>query len=455
MDLLAIVKNVMDPLIGQDRSVVAAVSGGMDSMALLDVLLKLGVRIVAAHVHHGIRAHADDDERFVRKYCAQRGIAYRLSRVDVPAYAAHNKLGIEEAARILRHEALGRVMQQTEASRIALAHHLNDQCETIVFHFLRGSGLRGLCGMEQDDGVCIRPLLRISRQDIERYCTQHGIPFVQDETNDDPAYTRNRIRHVLLPGLETYNANLAATLSRNADVLRCEDDYLEQQAGELLRKAGCAEQDAYKLCYSTLGCAHTALARRVIRLCLRELGGLKDITAGHVDDVLSLRNGKLSLPNGIRAQSSGGYLWLGRQQPNPAEETRLILGGTTELARGRIIATYQAEAVIAKDASSLQQCFSADFPQAVVRVRRDGDYIRPLGMQGRKKLSDYLIDKKIPQWEKDALLCVCAGSEVLWVVGVGISQSVKYEGEQALVLRYEEGPVYAHTQQETNLPCGQ
>lgn len=225
-------------LIRPGDGVVVGLSGGPDSVFLLYALhtlqARMGFTLRAVHVHHGIRgAEADRDEAFSQKLCVKLDIPFQAVHVAAPAYAAQHGLSLEEAARILRYEALEAARQQlgqTRAAWIAVAHHLDDQAETVLHNLVRGAGLRGLAGMENRRNHVIRPLLSIKREDILKWLKQYDIPYVTDSTNADPHYTRNRIRSTVLPELREINPEASAHIAHSAALLREADAYFHALA---------------------------------------------------------------------------------------------------------------------------------------------------------------------------------------------------------------------------------
>ena len=225
-------------LIRPGDGVVVGLSGGPDSVFLLYALYtlqgRMGFTLRAVHVHHGIRgAEADRDEAFSEKLCAKLDIPFQAVHVAAPAYAAQHGLSLEEAARILRYEALEAARQQlgqTRAAWIAVAHHLDDQAETVLHNLVRGAGLRGLAGMENRRNHVIRPLLSIKREDILKWLKQYDIPYVTDSTNADLHYTRNRIRSTVLPELREINPEASAHIAHSAALLREADAYFHALA---------------------------------------------------------------------------------------------------------------------------------------------------------------------------------------------------------------------------------
>ena len=220
--------------IEHDQFLLVGVSGGMDSMCLLHLLYKNGYSIVAAHFDHSLRDNSSDDARFVQNMCDLWGIPFELKRMDVKKYCTENGQNIEEGARNLRYEFLFDTAKNKGASAVLVAHHADDQVETVLMHFIRGAGLSGLKGMkytsylEQFSKIIpiIRPLLDVSRKQIELYCEENQIPFIEDKTNTDVTFFRNRLRHELIPEMETYNPRFRETLIRTTHSLQADHDLI-------------------------------------------------------------------------------------------------------------------------------------------------------------------------------------------------------------------------------------
>ena len=268
-------------------TVLCAVSGGADSMCLLVWLLELGAKygctVAAAHYNHGLRgAQADADEAFVRSWCAGRGVPFYAGRGDVAAAAKEHGWSIEEAGRNLRYAFLSETAEQIGALRVATAHNRGDNAETVLLNLIRGTGLTGLSGIAPVRGIFVRPLLDTPRQEIEAYLAEHGIPHVEDRTNTDPAHTRNRIRHEVLPLLRQLNPRVEETLAQTAGVLRQEDAYLRAAAERVCRQVERRGESA-ALERKALLELPAALQGRVVRSMLDLLQvSKKDIGARHI-----------------------------------------------------------------------------------------------------------------------------------------------------------------------------
>ena len=302
-----------------------AVSGGRDSMALLCFLQAVaseeGFLLRAAHYNHHLRPTADRDERFVRAFCRERRIPLTCGGGDVRSWAQAHSASPEDAARTLRYRFLEEAAEAAGAVRIATAHHVQDNAETVLLHLLRGSGLRGLGGIPPVRGRIVRPFLETDRRDIEAYVARRGIPYVEDETNADPAYTRNRLRLEVMPLLEAIAPGCTARIAGAAGILREEEAYLEARCAPLVPPA---EEDRVILPASALNTQDITLRRRLVRAMARQLGG--ELTAAQTDAVLALGSGgAMDLPGGLRAFRQPHRLTI-RRLPKRPEPLVLRMG---------------------------------------------------------------------------------------------------------------------------------
>ena len=299
-----------------------AVSGGRDSVCLLHYLAAIapqrGFTVAAGHLNHQMRPEARRDEDFVRELCRTLGVAFYTEAAPVYETAARWGLGVEETGRRLRYEFLFRTADAIGADRIATAHHAQDQAETVLLNLLRGTGPEGLGGIPPVRGRIVRPLLQTSRAEIEDYLQENGLSHVEDSTNEDTHYARNRLRRELWPRLETINPALTKAIGRTAEILRRENGYLDTLAAEYLPPSGTAVETARLLS------APEALRSRVMRLLLeRTPTGKKDVGAAHIQALLALAEsgGLLALPGGLRAVCRDGWLRLTVRQEPPPEMT--------------------------------------------------------------------------------------------------------------------------------------
>lgn len=423
------------------RNVVIALSGGADSVCLAHIMKRLsdeagGFEITAVHVHHGIRgAEADRDAEFCKKLCSGLGIGLKEIRRDVPAYAREQKLGSEEAGRRLRYEALRGEALNLSCAKIAVAHHMNDQAETVVFNMCRGSGIRGMRGMLPENDRIIRPLLCCTREEIEEYLRERDWRFCTDSTNGEDSYARNRIRHKVLPFLEeNINVRAVRNIAAMADRMARAEAYLEKQTDKGYEKAAAYTGDGILL--KNLEAEEPYIAGRIIRRALGELAsGLKDIGEIHVDAVATLINAKsgkrADVSRGIEARREPGGIFLRRNKDGerfapieislPCGVIDCGSGGSFEFS----VEDWNKEEKISN--SIYTKCFDYDKIKfgLWLRTREDGDYLTIDALGHHKKLNQYYIDEKIPGYMRDGTLLLADGHSIMWVVGGRISEEYK------------------------------
>jgi tRNA(Ile)-lysidine synthase len=321
-------------LFGAGDQLVVAVSGGADSTALACVLAELapalGARLVGlAHLNHQLRAAADTDEAFCRDLAARLDLAFDSRRVDVAAEARARKTSIEDAARTVRYLFLSEVAAARGATRVAVGHTRNDQAETVLLRLARGSGPTGLAGIYPRAGQVVRPLLDVRRRDVEGWLRARGQSWREDESNQDRAFPRNKVRHELLPGLvETFGDGVVDVLARQAAVSRDDAEWFELVATETAVRLVSAEETSLTVASAALAALHPAIARRVVLATLRRTAGMGNGSGGafvgfdHVEAVLALgrcRSGAVDLP-GQRVEIVKGQLRFVPRAPDPSRQ---------------------------------------------------------------------------------------------------------------------------------------
>ena len=391
-------------------TVLCAVSGGADSVCLLHWLYaqreSRKLRLVAAHYNHQLRgAQSDRDERFVRDLVATLpGVELVVGRGDVDMYAAQNKLGIEEAARDLRYAFLEQTAQATRADVIATAHNANDNAESFFLNLLRGCGLNGLCAIPPRRGHIVRPLLTTPRREIEAYLTAHGLPHVEDGSNADQRYTRNRLRARLMPLLEQLFPAFLDHMTQTVTRLREDEAYLAQQTLEQFPSSRSADGGLW-VDAAAVAALPAPLAIRGIRSLWEQLSGDRRCTAAHLQAVLDLcrsrePSARCHLPGGVTARRVYGQLVL-MPQGEPAPY-RLSVSSIT----------YQGQP------QAPFAFYLASPSRPVPRSRRTGDRLTRPGRPG-KTVKKLMIDEKIPRHLRDALPVLECDGRIAAVVGLG------------------------------------
>ena len=415
-----------------DASLVVAASGGVDSTVLLDVLDGLGYRLHVAHLDHALRSDSATDSRFVVAEAKRRGLPCSVERRDVGAYARTEGLSLEEAGRQQRYAFLDQVADRVGAEFIALGHHADDQAETVILRLLRGSGATGLGGMAiAREGRYLRPLLRVRRAEIEEYARQRSLRYREDPSNRDSRFLRNRVRGELMPLLKSYNPNIAEVLNRTAALLKAEDDLLAELTQEALDTVICERyNDKVALDSTRLLTYHIAVQRRVLRAALQGLGPFDFARVEQVRSWIGTGDKRLRvLGAGLKGQGCGTRYILRRGQRPPVARGFDIPGALVLREHGVKIRVQvvSSEHFDKTQLGGAQVALDADRLGARVQVRslRPGDRFQPLGMEGHKKLSDFLIDAKWPKISRDEVLVLTRGEEIAWVAPLRSSHAFK------------------------------
>ena len=387
-------------------------SGGADSTALLCLLLdaqpRTGFRVFAVHVNHGLRGdESDADEAFVRAFCTQHEVPLQVFRLSLSPGTGENE------AREARYACFREAAQQTGADAIALAHHRDDQAETLLLHLMRGSGLDGLGGMRAvsvtDWGMILRPLLSASRESLVKYLQNIGQSWREDSSNHGMRYLRNQVRHELLPDMERMIPGVSERLAHTAESIQEELRFLDMAAQAYLPSGNWPLFLSQTVCNSI----PEALLSRVLRTWWKQAAGFR-----YSEHALSMEQTKrfsglvrsapgsiCNLPEDWRAYRGWQGIHLLPPYPCPVPEKPVLVPSTDRSGNG--------------DGKRYQRIAQNLYAKAVVRTRNAGDWIRPFGMQGRKPIREYLSEHHIDRPFRDWIPMLCCGSEVLWVCGVG------------------------------------
>jgi tRNA(Ile)-lysidine synthase len=437
------------------EGVLVCVSGGPDSMALLQSLWELSrewnLSLTAAYLDHGLRPEAEAEKAFVREAAFSRGLSFVSERADVRGLARKNRLPLQEAARNARYDFFLRAAAGFTAEKIALGHTADDQAESVLMRLLRGSGTRGLAGIPpKRNGRIIRPLLEVRREEVEGYLRERNVPFCDDVSNRSLHYLRNRVRRELMPFLETYNPRIRRILSATGEQFRLEEDFWQDLVRErfpaLLRGRGEAglRLDMGKLCEAPLPLRLRFFRRAVETL----LGHLRGFSFRHIQAVENLRrnpgpNKKISLPGGLVVARRYDELFFSRGGEEgaafayPVDGPGVLripeIGGEIRLAlreRG------EKEVFPDDPAAALLDGDRIRFP-LLVRSFRPGDRFQPLGMPGRKKIKDFFIDLKIPADRRRKVPLLIFEEEIVWVAGLRPDHRFRLKPETRRVLEAE------------------
>ncbi len=445
-------------LLEKGDHVIVGVSGGPDSICLLYVLFDLKdeyqLDLSVVHINHMLRGKdADEDETYVKELCSKEGIPFYSYKINVREMGKRMSTGEEEAGRKARYDAFLEILKKTNADKIAIAQNMNDQAETLLMRLVRGSGLDGLAGIDyKRDGIIIRPLLDISREEIEQYCKDNNLKPRTDKTNLKAIYTRNKIRLELIPYLEdNFNSRIISNLWKTAKILKEDKDFIYSFVNEAYKKCCIQKIDKevhiQKEKYEKL---HPAVKKRVILKAIGDLGVHQDIGTIHLESVLHIidenkTSAGLDLPYDIRVEVGYENIVITR---NKAEKS--FQGFCYKLEWGNNIQIKELSASLYWEiaANSGQEISKNDYIKffdydkfkapLVVRTRKSGDRFSPLGMAGSKKLKDFYIDEKIPRKQREKIPLVCCGSDVAWIIGYRVSDRFKIDDttRRILILKY-------------------
>ena len=447
-------------MIDRFDKIVIGVSGGHDSMTLLYVLeslkKELEFEIVVAHINHGIRGdESDGDEQYVKTISEQLELPFYSCKVNMDEYAKQHKMTSEESGREIRYDFFRKILKSVGGTKIAVAHNKNDQAETLIMRFMRGTGIDGLRGMEFKTKNIIRPLLEVERNDIEKYCEELSLSPRIDRTNAMPIYGRNKVRLELIPYIEeTFNSGIINTLSRTSEIMKKDSDFLMNYSNEkYLEVLKGSNPSSVVLDIKKMSTLHEAIKTRVIRHGIESLNSnLKGIEKKHIEDILKLINmdktgKKINITNNIIVKISYGDLVLEKNTniEKLSFSYKLEVGSTKSIdeLNSKIKArVYFLGSTNIDFNNNLVKCFDYDNikSEIYVRNRRNGDKFTPFGMNGSKKLKDFFIDEKIPKEVRNQVPLVLDGEDIIWVVGHRISEKYKVSSntKNVLVLEYIE-----------------
>ncbi|WP_206459936.1 tRNA lysidine(34) synthetase TilS [Anaerovorax sp. IOR16] len=486
MEVIQKVKNTIKEheLIREGTRVVVGFSGGPDSLCLLSVLQEIKkeffIQIFAVHVNHQLRGEAADrDQAFVERVCASMQIPCKVVSCDVGELAKKEGLSTEDAGRRVRYQAFFEEKKRIEEELkrqnslddvvIAVAQNQNDQAETIIMRIMRGTGLDGLIGIEykRKDGV-IRPLLDVSREEIEQYCNENHLNPCIDHTNLQTVYTRNRIRLELIPYMEQYfNQNVIGALTRLSKIVSEDASYLNDEAKKAWNYCQLQSCKGDKIDMQTeltfvdlkrLQQQPAALRKRILLLMLKEKGLFQNVSAVHLEHADHLiqtgsQPSTAEFPNGYRLRIAYDKVGIVYEEnfilKNKKNDKTIYMD--KQIQENALNGELKEKLVKWEDVPNLKKmeknkrAFDYNAVKAtgmplVLRTRKPGDFLRPFGMKGTKKLQNYFVDRKIPKELRDKIPLVACGSEILWIIGEATNENYKVteKSEVILLLEYDE-----------------
>ena len=452
-----------DCRVQESDRILAGVSGGIDSVFLLTMLHEIGQPVTAAVFDHGLRPEAAEESDFVERFCSEHSVPCVRGKADVRSYAEEKSMGIEAAARELRYQFLFRAAAEDDFRAVATAHHENDQAETVLMHILRGTGIDGLCGMrpygflkEYSETIpLIRPLLNISRKEIEKYAAENGMPYREDRSNFDTAYLRNRIRQDLIPKLEAdYNPQIVDSLCRLARSAAADKEILDGTCEDAIRYASFFRFDkGCEWSRKTFGSYSVGLRYRMLRELFSRMGAdLSEIGFQHLivaDRIFTegRYNHTISLLKGIWLRCEGDKAMILTSPDVPQWRYPQLSQGWTLYCETRHIqpkdlpdwvdtAKKHPEWAV-MDANQV-----ADYPN--LRRIRPGERFEPYGMGGAsQKLSDFLVNNKIPVQYRDDLVVAADAGGIVWIPGYRVSNRCALSSgtRRIMILKLKKDPM--------------
>lgn len=479
-------------MISKEDYVIAGVSGGADSVCLFFTLLalksELGAGFTVVHVNHGLRGDAaDHDEAFVRQLCEKYAVPLEVLHVHLESIAKKRKQSVEEAGRMVRREAFEEACRKYHGTRIALAHHQNDNAETLLWNLARGTGLPGMGGIRPVNGRYIRPLLCMSRNEIEQFLRERNLSFCTDETNEDTTYTRNRLRHEVIPVLEKeVNTQAVRHMNEAMEQVWEIQDYMQAQSEEAFEKYTKISPEPPKSCLIDKEIQKKypdMLCRMILRHALQLVAGqMQDVGRTHICAVQELFRKQvgrsLDLPFSVKAvrtyegvklcqiqEDDGKMPEKKRQGTNPAGREHLVSGncpyplcipGETDLSnlhltiRCSIFSKTESFSMKEIPEKTYTKWFDYDIIKEppCIRTRQSGDYITIDQAGHHQRLKSWFINQKIPAGERDNILCIADGSEIMWILGHRMSSAYQISSHTKQILQIE-------AEEEKDRPKGQ
>lgn len=443
-------------LISKGDKIIVGLSGGSDSICLLNTLISLkktlGCKLYAVHLEHKIRGvQAHKDSLFCYDFCKKNNIPFFLKVIDIPKKAGILKSGIEETARKYRYELFFELKAIVKADKIAVAHNLDDQVETFFINLFRGSSLDGLKAMDlKTSNNIIRPLLNIKKSDISEYCTKNNLSFVSDQTNFETKYLRNKIRLELIPYIEKeFSDDIKNIIFKDTKYISLDYNFINDYAKKVFSNYAKITESSAAVPVNAFQTVHKAIRNRMIRQAIEYVkGDLKDISSANIEDAVDLIDNKdndkmINLPNHFKIYKKNGELIFTFEEleKEPLKyEYELELNKSTKVPQLNMIITLNKlpkEECIKLPTGRDIKAFDFDkvsFP-VKIRSRDEGDKIKAIGLGGSKKISDIFIDNKVDKSSRDKYPIFCDSKGIMWLWNYRISEDYKIDENTVNVLR--------------------
>ncbi len=450
MSLIEKVKKTIDSnkMLLNVETLLVGLSGGPDSVCLIHVLLKLygKLKVHAVYIDHGLRPYETSNEiEFCKKLCENLKVNFIVKRIDIEAYSKEFSGGIQAIAREARYRMLEEVALKIKASRIALGHNKNDRAETVLLNLIRGAGPSGLSGIPGIRGKVIRPLIDVTRSEIDKYLNNNSIESIQDSSNLKEKYKRNRVRISLLPRLKEFNPDITDTLITMADIMREENRLIDSIVSEKIIKLICHKTDnRIELFLHPLQKMEKVVVRRVLRKAIGLIDSLRGISFVHIESIIDLINDSgpgstISLPRNIRLIRNYSTLVVTNEKPKRIKRQNLSVPGETIINECGLL--LKATFIDRPEKNNKKNQVSLDAEKItlplIIRKRLPGDFFYPLGFGKRKKLQDYFVNEKIPRDDRDGIPIVISNNDIVWIAGHRADERFKITEKTKKFLKLE------------------
>ena len=422
-------------LINKDERILLAVSGGIDSMVMAHLFIRAGIEIGIAHCNFSLRGQDSDlDEELVRKFAAENNISFFDVRFDTKTYAAEKGISIQMAARDLRYSWFEKIRKKHGFDSVAIAHNLNDNIETFLINLTRGTGISGLSGIRKTRDRVIRPLLFATRKSIENYCREYMIEYREDRSNAETKYTRNKIRHLVLPLLAEINPSIESTLNETSERLNEINEIFTAFINKLQKKLIRKDQQILKIEISRLG---PFIGNSAVMFELFRPFGLRSLSLTDLRNIITGQTGSEIVTGTHRILKNRDELII--TEISSKEDTSYHFGTIRELSECPLISSVREMNITRRfrlPVSRKTACLDREkisFP-LVIRSWKNGDHFFPLGMKNKKKLSDYFIDNKVSIITKENSRILISGGKIVWIIGDRIDDRFKVTDSTRKVL---------------------
>ena len=445
-------------IIQQDDRILVALSGGPDSVCLLHMLYrikdKFNLKLGAIHINHMLRGEeADKDENYIIDLCEQMGIKHYVKRINIEYIAKETNVSLETAGRNERYKAFEEIKIKDKYNKIAVAHNANDQAETILMRIMRGTGLEGLTGIKpQREGGIIRPILCLNRQEIEDYCEYNGLNPRIDASNYDRHYSRNRVRLDILPYMrDNFNKDIIDTLNRMTLLLQKDNEFIEEYSKKCYNIYCKKHNNKLEILKELFEKEMESIITRVVIIAFKEISkSYQNFEMKHIYEIVNLAfretGKKINLTNNIICENLYGNIVLSKNDNkyyNSCVKTEIKLDKDNIIENiefNNYIINFEVIENKKKEKftkNNLIKLFNYDKieKEILIRYRKDGDKIIPLGMSGSKKVKDIFINSKVPREERDNTPILCFDDKISWIVGYKTSQLFKIDSDTKMILK--------------------